>query len=87
MTHGDQGDPVGTTMLCSGSLDTSRRDVAIPIRSSHLRQRTAKEVAAPPDEVRAVASRAVSDDERQAFAVPFAEGEYDDIELSLLDRD
>jgi hypothetical protein len=29
----------------------------------------------------------VSDDERQAFAVPFAEGEYDDIELSLLDRD
>jgi hypothetical protein len=40
-----------------------------------------------PDEVRAIASRAVSDDERQAFAVPFAEGEYDDIELSLLDRD
>lgn len=29
----------------------------------------------------------MSDDERQAFAVPFAEGEYDDIELSLLDRD
>ena len=29
----------------------------------------------------------MSDDERQAFAVPFAEGEYDDVELSLLDRD
>ena len=29
----------------------------------------------------------MSDDERQAFAVPFAEGEYDEIELSLLDRD
>ena len=43
--------------------------------------------SAHPDEVRAVASRAVSDDERQAFAVPFAEGEYDEIELSLLDRD
>ena len=42
---------------------------------------------AHPDEVRAVASFAVSDDERQAFAVPFAEGEYDEIELSLLDRD
>jgi hypothetical protein len=29
----------------------------------------------------------LSDDQRQAFAVPLAEGEYDDIELSLLDRD
>jgi hypothetical protein len=29
----------------------------------------------------------VSDEERQAFAVPLAEGEYDDVDLSLLDRD
>jgi hypothetical protein len=29
----------------------------------------------------------VSDEERRAFAVPLAEGEYDDIDLSLLDRD
>ena len=40
-----------------------------------------------PYQARAVASRAVSEDERRAFAVPLAEGEYDDIDLSLLDRD
>lgn len=29
----------------------------------------------------------MSDEERQAFAVPLADGEYDDVDLSLLDRD
>jgi hypothetical protein len=29
----------------------------------------------------------VSDEERRAFAVPLAEGEYDEVDLSLLDRD
>ena len=69
-------DTPGGRSVAAAKVDIAQV-VAVPNRAA----------SAHPDEVRAVASRAVSDHERQAFAVAFAEGEYDDIDLSLLNRD